>query len=134
MESRTPEFQQTLCAVIEALLQATADARLPALTSEEIHHWLTQLSLQDVAVARDSLLALQAVPASPARTNMTSPGASPVETASQVCPGCGSALLDSAKFCPECGRTATGSRRCTNCNAALSEHANFCSSCGFRVA
>ena len=68
------------------------------------------------------------------RTNVLEP-APAHEPPSQACPGCGSSLPDSAKFCPECGRTAAvGSRRCSNCNAALSDHANFCSSCGFRVA
>jgi RNA polymerase subunit RPABC4/transcription elongation factor Spt4 len=109
------EYQETVCAVIEALLRATADSRLPALTSDEIHHWLTHLTLLVTSKPSEPL-----------------PGPSP--TGPEACMGCGTSLPATAKFCPECGRTVTGSRHCLNCNAIVSEDAKFCPSCGFRLA
>jgi RNA polymerase subunit RPABC4/transcription elongation factor Spt4 len=124
------EYQETVCAVIEALLRATADSRLPALTSDEIHHWLTHLTLQDASEAVESLRMRQAPVTS--KPSEPLPGHSP--TGPEACMGCGTSLPATAKFCPECGRTVTGSRHCLNCNAIVSEDAKFCPSCGFRLA
>ncbi|MGE0407612.1 MAG: zinc ribbon domain-containing protein [Candidatus Korobacteraceae bacterium] len=131
MESdfRTPEFQETLRSVIEALLRATADDRLPALTAEEIHHWLSNLTLKDVADARAS--ALDGALARRSAAGESSPSA---ESHSARCPGCGTPLLPSASFCAECGRTVAGARRCLNCNGDISQQANFCPSCGSKAA
>jgi predicted nucleic acid-binding Zn ribbon protein len=111
------------------LLRATADERLPALTCEEIHHWLSHLTLEDITQAHDSLFVLKASAEMP---NLPDPPTA-ILPPQQACAGCGTTLPSSAKFCSECGRTVAGNRRCINCNASLQEDAHFCSSCGFRV-
>ena len=45
------EYQQVLESVIEALLLATKDERLPDLAPEQIHFWLTNLDLPEVCNA-----------------------------------------------------------------------------------
>lgn len=46
------------------------------------------------------------------------------------CPGCGEALPEGAKFCPNCGRPAA-QKACPVCGAApAGEGAKFCANCG----
>lgn len=46
------------------------------------------------------------------------------------CPGCGEALPEGAKFCPNCGRPAA-QKACPVCGAApVGEGAKFCANCG----
>ncbi len=133
-DPRTPEYRETLRAVVEALLRATADSRLPALSAEEIHHWLMHLTLEDVREAHDSLLVSTSLLSSAtAGEGPELPEMAASTPAGQTCAGCGTQLPGPAKFCPECGRTVAGARLCINCNAHLQENANFCSSCGFRA-
>jgi|SwirhisoilCB1_FD_contig_31_15888344_length_623_multi_3_in_0_out_0_2 hypothetical protein len=42
------EYHEVLESVIEALLLATKDERLPDLAPEQIHFWLTHLDLSEV--------------------------------------------------------------------------------------
>ncbi|HJJ82686.1 MAG TPA: zinc ribbon domain-containing protein, partial [Methanocorpusculum sp.] len=52
--------------------------------------------------------------------------------AGKVCPKCGAAVPDGAKFCPECGKKM-GASACPKCGAELSAGAKFCPECGERV-
>ncbi len=44
------------------------------------------------------------------------------------CPNCGTAVVDRAKFCPECGTPLQ--RRCAGCGHVLPVPAKFCEECG----
>lgn len=55
----------------------------------------------------------------------------PEEAAQPRCAGCGEALPEGAKFCPNCGKPAARQRLCTVCGAAAAvEDARFCAECG----
>ena len=49
-----------------------------------------------------------------------------------VCPVCGCAIVDGAKFCAECG-SALADRFCSHCGAKLESVAKFCSQCGRKI-
>ena len=49
------EYQQVLESVIEALLRSTRDQRLPDLSPEEIHFWLSNLDASEVRSACDNV-------------------------------------------------------------------------------
>ncbi len=44
----TSEYQQVVNAVVQCLLNATHDSRLPELTPDQVHYWLTHLRPEDV--------------------------------------------------------------------------------------
>lgn len=49
------------------------------------------------------------------------------------CGQCGTALLPSQKFCPECGTPRPQKRFCSQCGEALADSAKFCPNCGTKV-
>ncbi|MBB6732205.1 SPFH domain-containing protein [Cohnella zeiphila] len=49
------------------------------------------------------------------------------------CGQCGTALLPSQKFCPECGTPRPQKRFCAECGEALADSAKFCPNCGTKV-
>lgn len=51
---------------------------------------------------------------------------------SAVCPECGTACPDNAKFCMNCGASLAPTF-CSHCGAALNKTAKFCSNCGKKV-
>lgn len=46
------------------------------------------------------------------------------------CKNCGASLLDTDKFCDQCGQKVVRERRCPECGAALREGTKFCPKCG----
>ncbi len=53
------------------------------------------------------------------------------EVPASLCPSCGAALPEGAKFCPGCGKPAAQKRTCPVCGAAPAvEGARFCAECG----
>jgi predicted amidophosphoribosyltransferase len=57
------------------------------------------------------------------------------KTGGPVCPACGTALSEKARFCSACGAavaagTETGGPVCPACGTALPEKARFCPTCG----
>lgn len=46
------------------------------------------------------------------------------------CKNCGASLLDTDKFCAQCGWKVVRQRRCPECGAALREGTKFCPKCG----
>lgn len=46
-----------------------------------------------------------------------------------ACPKCGTANLDLARFCQQCGG-ALGPAQCASCGTALAAGAKFCAQCG----
>ena len=49
------------------------------------------------------------------------------------CKKCGASLLDTDKFCSQCGWKVVKERRCSECGAALREGTKFCPKCGVLV-
>ena len=49
------------------------------------------------------------------------------------CKKCGASLLDTDKFCSQCGWKVVKERRCPECGAALREGTKFCPKCGVLV-
>ena len=49
------------------------------------------------------------------------------------CKKCGASLLDTDKFCSQCGWKVVKERRCHECGAALREGTKFCPKCGVLV-
>jgi len=49
------------------------------------------------------------------------------------CKKCGAELLDTDKFCNQCGWKVVKKRRCPECGAALREGVKFCPECGGMV-
>ena len=46
------------------------------------------------------------------------------------CKKCGAELLDTDKFCNQCGSKVVRKKKCPECGAALREGAKFCPECG----
>ena len=49
------------------------------------------------------------------------------------CKKCGASLLDTDKFCDQCGWKVVKERRCPECGAALREGTKFCPTCGVLI-
>lgn len=49
------------------------------------------------------------------------------------CKKCGASLLDTDKFCSQCGWKVVKERRCPECGAALREGTKFCTKCGVLI-
>lgn len=49
------------------------------------------------------------------------------------CKKCGASLLDTDKFCDQCGWKVVNERRCPECGAALREGTKFCPKCGVLI-
>ena len=49
------------------------------------------------------------------------------------CKKCGASLLDTDKFCSQCGWKVVKERRCHECGAALREGTKFCPKCGVLI-
>lgn len=49
------------------------------------------------------------------------------------CKKCGASLLDTDKFCSQCGWKVVKERRCPECGAALREGTKFCPKCGVLI-
>ena len=49
------------------------------------------------------------------------------------CNKCNADIIDSAKFCPECGNKVDGKICCSNCGLELASVAKFCPECGTPV-
>ena len=60
------------------------------------------------------------------------PGCGEKQASGSFCPECGAAVPSGAKFCPECGKKM-GASACPKCGAELSAGAKFCPECGERV-
>ena len=48
-----------------------------------------------------------------------------------MCPKCGSAYEDGAKFCDECGTPIPQEKECPRCHTHIGLSAKFCDECGF---
>ena len=60
------------------------------------------------------------------------PGCGEKQASGSFCPECGAAVPSGAKFCPECGKKM-GASACPKCGAELSAGAKFCPECGERI-
>ena len=56
-------------------------------------------------------------------------GPAPATAAADRCTGCGSAMADGVKFCPQCG-TPKKAPGCPGCGAAIQANTRFCGQCG----
>jgi hypothetical protein len=72
----SPEYRQLLREVVHCLLQASRDPRLPNLSPEQAHYWLTNLPLSQVEVAFRELEA-ESVSSSPERCHAERSGNQP---------------------------------------------------------
>ena len=46
------------------------------------------------------------------------------------CKHCGASVIETAKFCSECGAKIERELKCANCGTLLAENAKFCMECG----
>lgn len=49
------------------------------------------------------------------------------------CKHCGALILETAKFCSECGVRIERELKCSNCGTTLAENAKFCIECGTKI-
>lgn len=71
------------------------------------------------------------------KTTKETPKQSATENTSSAntkkCANCGAIVMETAKFCPECGEKMPVAKFCSNCGAKLSGTAKFCSECGAKL-
>lgn len=94
-------------------------------------YWEGKLTPQDMAKAEHWLgaaadnghpEALKCFPAAEKEQQQSTPGIS--------CTGCGAAMAEGARFCPECGEKAPQPMCCPSCGAPQAGPAKFCPECG----